>query len=94
MTTERRENVVIFRAMTSMNTPLPVRVLELGYSYVRRLRDYLLATDQVDFNLAMTGHSVNVYGLCGMKCAVLDETVDSLQRVQATELTKAQVLCA
>ncbi len=41
MTTERRENVVIYRAMTSMNTPLPVRVLELGYSYVRRLRDYL-----------------------------------------------------
>ena len=49
-----------------MNTPLPVRVLVLGHSYVRRLRDYLLATDQVNFNLAMAGHSVKLYGLGGM----------------------------
>ena len=33
---------------------------------MRRLRDYILATEQVTFNIAMAGHSVKLYGLGGM----------------------------
>ena len=60
-----------------MNTPLPVRVLVLGHSYVRRLRDYLVATDQVNFNLAMAGHSVKLYGLGGMTFPTLLQRLHS-----------------
>ena len=65
----------------------------LGYSYVSRLRDYLLAPDQVNFNLAMTGHSVNVYGLCGMKFAMQDETVHSLKRSKQVGANVVYTFC-
>ena len=49
----------------------PVKVLVLGHSYVRRLHNYLIKTQQVNLNLALTGHAVTFFGRGGLQFARL-----------------------
>ena len=51
--------------MSAMLRQKPVRVLVLGHSYVRRLRDHLDATGQVNFN--RVGHTVHFRGIGGLR---------------------------
>ena len=56
----------------------PVRILVLGHSYVRRLRDHLDATGQVNFNLQPVGHSVHFRGIGGLRFPRLIRELPSL----------------
>ena len=44
----------------------PVRVLILGHSFVKHLRNHLVASDFLNFGLLPTGHSVTLHGFSGL----------------------------
>ena len=48
------------------STASPVRVLILGHSFVKHLRNHLVASDFLNFGLLPTGHRVTLRGFSGL----------------------------
>ena len=60
------------------STASPVRVLILGHSFVKHLRNHLLASDFLNFGLLPSGHRVTLRGFSGLTYPVLHTKLKSV----------------